>query len=57
MAVATRSEKGSRSARSKKIESAMALVFILEPKSALFYSFVGFAQLGCGMFHGKGVML
>jgi hypothetical protein len=35
----------------------MALVFILEPKSALFYSFVGFAQLGCGMFHGKGVML
>jgi hypothetical protein len=41
------SEKGSRPI--EKIESATTLVFILEPKPTLFYSFVGFAWLGCGM--------
>jgi hypothetical protein len=38
----------------EKIESATTLVFILQPKPALFYSFVRFAWLGCSMLYRKG---
>jgi hypothetical protein len=37
----------------EKNESATTLVFIFEPKPTLFYSFVGFTWLGCGMFPRK----
>jgi hypothetical protein len=44
---------GGRSTRSKKSNQPRRSFFILELKPALFYSFVGFAWLGCGMFHRK----